>query len=117
MWGYKTAITIDHFLIFLKIFQKIQFRTTKNEVKTTNLVGAEFELKLANDLTMPISSQAPKEFGEGSETRVDDPERVMELHERMAKLKEYLFNQLDANEQLIAEQSLNLLYITIDLEF
>jgi hypothetical protein len=36
----------------------------------------------------------------------------MELHERMAKLKEYLFNQLDANEKLLAEQTLNLLNAT-----
>jgi hypothetical protein len=110
MWGYRTPITIDHFLVFLKIlsvdtlfrenlFKKIKFR--ENKVKKTKLM-------------MPISSQAPKEFGEGSETRVYDPERVMELHERMAKRKAYLLNQLNADEKLLAQQSVNLLNASIE---
>ena len=79
-----------------KIFKKIKFRFQKK------------------NLTTPISSQAPKEFGEGSETRVYDPERVMELHERMAKLKEYLYDQLNPAEKFLSEQSLSLLNATVD---
>lgn len=39
---------------------------------------------------MLISSQANSGGLEGSETRVYDPERVMELHERLRGIKEFL---------------------------
>lgn len=45
-----------------------------------------FLLKTQNESSMPISSQANSEGLEGSETRAYDPERVMELHERLGNL-------------------------------
>jgi hypothetical protein len=55
--------------------------------------------KKAANLDTPISSQAPKEFGEGSETRVYDPERVMKLQERMAKLNPILIARMSQEEK------------------
>lgn len=40
--------------------------------------------------SMLISSQANSGGLEGSETRVYDPDRVMELHERLGEIKEFL---------------------------
>lgn len=45
--------------------------------------------------SMLISSQANSEGLEGSETRAYDPERVMELHERLEGLKTFLYSVTD----------------------
>jgi hypothetical protein len=45
-----------------------------------------FLLKNQTESSTPISSQANSEGLEGSETRAYDPERVMELHERLGNL-------------------------------
>lgn len=41
-------------------------------------------------LSTPISSQVPRERGKGSETRVYDPARIMELQERLEEVSKTL---------------------------
>jgi hypothetical protein len=64
LYGYKDN-TVEQFMNFIK-------RINKNEI------------------VVPISSQAEPGGSEGSETRVYDPERIMELHERLSETQKHL---------------------------
>lgn len=58
----------------------------QQEIQTITLSYLE-KLRKHNAFSTPISSQATSEEVEGSETRIYDPERVMEFHERLGQIE------------------------------
>lgn len=60
----------------------------------------DFIRKIANnEIVVPISSQAESGGSEGSETRVYDPERIMELHERLGEINAILDTMLSVEAE------------------
>jgi hypothetical protein len=97
IWGYQKPITPDHFINFLN--DLIQDQCFREQI---------FQLTIPRSQTIPkfetkISSQTPTKFDAGSETRVYDPKRIMELRERMIELRKILSSQLTPSEKILAD--------------
>ena len=73
----------------------------------------EFCEKLKNsNLSTPISSQASWEQEEGSETRVYDPVRIMELQERLKKIQPVLITKAEEKESNYNEPYKNNIHLS-----
>lgn len=84
----QTLIVENGICIHNKVHK--QYHLTYGYGNNTIAEFQEFLLSLIKQDSKLISSQANSEGLEGSETRAYDPERVMELHERLEEIKALL---------------------------
>lgn len=59
--------------------------------KEIGLFIKEYSYYQEKSYFMPISSQGPMGIGQGSETRGYNPERIMNLHERLGILEQDIY--------------------------
>jgi Pyruvate/2-oxoacid:ferredoxin oxidoreductase delta subunit len=84
------ALTIENGILIHKDFHTT-FHSLYGYRDNTVEQFMDFIKEIANnEIVVPISSQAESEGSEGSETRVYDPERIMELYERLSEIKDIL---------------------------
>lgn len=129
IWGTRTYVSIDLFLLFLdmlkknkpfreKVFSIAKLRPSELKKPIDSAIQQSWMAWLTNvnhntaytiDLlqetsSTPISNQTQKQLCVGSETRDFDFERIQKLHEYMTKLREILYAQLTPIEQEKADK-------------
>lgn len=95
IYGFKKPVTIDCFILFLEDLQNNpSFRE-----RVYSLAQPRSETKRNKKKEIQISNQSFEQSNDGSETRVNNPQWIIELHECMVERRKQLEVLLNSEEQ------------------
>ena len=109
IYGYRTAVTIDSFILFLNdLISDPEFRERVCSFARPRQESNSPDPSLNDQAETQISNQTSEQSGAGPETRVDDPNPflvgIMKLHERMVEKRAKLLALLTPAENELVSQ-------------